>query len=127
MPSVADNPAALLAFAKIDNPFIGILAGLIGALSYNRFQHTVLPEWLAFFSGKRSTVIIAGIASIFVAVLLLFILPALFTVLIQAGQAVAGAKGMIRPGQNSVQVVIGPKVQRIASALREYMCKDYQQ
>ena len=33
----------------------------------------------------------------------------------------AGAKGMIRPGQNSVQVVIGPKVQRIASALREYM------
>ncbi|MBP5735854.1 MAG: PTS transporter subunit EIIC, partial [Acidaminococcaceae bacterium] len=31
----------------------------------------------------------------------------------------AGAKGVIRPGQNSVQVVIGPKVQRIASVLRE--------
>ena len=91
LPSVAENQAALLAFAKIENPFIGILAGLIGALSYNRFQHTVLPEWLAFFSGKRSTVIVAGISSIFVAVMLLFIWPALFTVLIQAGQAIAGA------------------------------------
>ena len=91
LPSVTENQAALLAFAKIENPFIGILAGLIGALSYNRFQHTVLPEWLAFFSGKRSTVIVAGISSIFVAVLLLFIWPALFTVLIQAGQAIAGS------------------------------------
>ena len=31
----------------------------------------------------------------------------------------AGAKGVIRPGQNSVQVVIGPKVQSVAAALRE--------
>jgi PTS system N-acetylglucosamine-specific IIC component len=31
----------------------------------------------------------------------------------------AGAKGVIRPGKNSVQVVIGPKVQSVASALRE--------
>jgi PTS system N-acetylglucosamine-specific IIC component len=31
----------------------------------------------------------------------------------------AGAKGVIRPGQNSVQVIIGPKVQSVAAALRE--------
>lgn len=91
LPSVAENASAMLAFAKIENPFIGIMAGLIGALSYNRFQHTVLPEWLAFFSGKRSTVIVAGVCSIVVAALLLFVWPALFIVLIRAGQAIAGA------------------------------------
>ena len=31
----------------------------------------------------------------------------------------AGAKGVILPGQNSIQVVIGPKVQSVAAALRE--------
>lgn len=91
LPSVAENASALLAFAKIENPFIGILAGLIGALSYNRFKNTVLPEWLAFFSGRRSAVIVAGLASILAAALLLFIWPVLFAILIQAGQKIAGA------------------------------------
>jgi len=90
LPSVAENASALLAFAKIENPFIGILAGLIGALSYNRFKNTVLPEWLAFFSGRRSAVIVAGLASILAAALLLFIWPVLFAILIQAGQKIAG-------------------------------------
>ena len=30
----------------------------------------------------------------------------------------AGARGVIRPGKNSVQVVIGTKVQHVADALR---------
>lgn len=90
LPSVAENASALLAFAKIENPFIGILAGLIGALSYNRFKNTVLPEWLAFFSGRRSAVIVAGLASILATALLLFIWPVLFAILIQAGQKIAG-------------------------------------
>lgn len=72
-PAVAEHSSALLAFAKIENPFIGILAGLIGALCYNRFKNTVLPEWLAFFSGKRSAVIVAGIISVIAAALLVFI------------------------------------------------------
>ena len=91
LPSVAENASSLLAFAKIENPFIGILAGLIGALNYNRFKQTVLPEWLAFFSGRRSAVIMAGISSILVAALLLFIWPALFAILVLAGQKIAGA------------------------------------
>jgi len=91
LPSVSENASALLAFAKIENPFIGILAGLIGALSYNRFKSTVLPEWLAFFSGRRSAVIVAGLVSILAAALLLFIWPVLFAILIQAGQKIAGA------------------------------------
>ena len=36
-----------------------------------------------------------------------------------AGLMAAGAKGVIRPGKNSVQVVIGLKVQSVADALRD--------
>ena len=47
----AEAPAA---FEKIENQFIGILAGLIGATCYNKFKNTKLPDALAFFSGKRA-------------------------------------------------------------------------
>ena len=53
MPSIAENADKTLAFDKIANPFIGILAGIIGATCYNKFKGTKLPDWLAFFSGKR--------------------------------------------------------------------------
>ena len=36
MPSVAANENAVLAFGKIANPFIGILAGVIGSFCYNK-------------------------------------------------------------------------------------------
>ncbi|MGO3225376.1 MAG: PTS transporter subunit EIIC, partial [Agrococcus casei] len=42
------------AFGKIQNVFVGIICGLIGAWSYNRFKDTKLPDYLSFFSGKRS-------------------------------------------------------------------------
>ena len=73
MPVVADDPDKLLAFDKIANPFIGILAGIIGSSCYNRFKGTVLPEWLAFFSGKRSAAVMAGLASIVASAILLFV------------------------------------------------------
>lgn len=90
LPSIADQPAALLAFQKIENPFIGILAGIIGAQSYNRFKNTNLPEWLAFFSRRRSTVIASGLISIVGVVLLFFVWPVLFKVLVGIGQGIAG-------------------------------------
>lgn len=89
-PAIADQPASLLAFQKIENPFIGILAGIIGAQSYNRFKNTDLPEWLAFFSRKRSTVIISGLSSILVAAVLFFVWPVLFGALVSLGQGIAG-------------------------------------
>ena len=60
MPSIADNATKTLAFDKIANPFIGILAGIIGSTCYNKFKSTKLPDWLSFFSGKRCVAIIAG-------------------------------------------------------------------
>lgn len=66
MPSMAEKESAMLAFGKIANPFIGILAGVIGSTCYNKFKSTKLPDWLAFFSGKRCVAIIAGVISIVV-------------------------------------------------------------
>ena len=88
--SLASDPETLLAFQKIENPFIGILSGLIGAGCYNRFKDTKLPEWLAFFSGKRSTVIAAGIVSILAAALLAFVWPLLFSGLVALGKGISG-------------------------------------
>ena len=90
MPSLSQRPDALVSFQKIENPFIGILSGQIGAVSYNRFKDTDLPEWLAFFSRRRSTVIVSGIVSIAAAVLLFFVWPVLFGVLVHLGQSIAG-------------------------------------
>ena len=80
----------LLAFGKIENPFIGILAGLIGASSYNRFKDTSLPEWLSFFSGKRSAVIVSGIASVVVSAILMVVWPTLFGALVKMGLTIVG-------------------------------------
>ena len=89
-PSVAVNPNSVIAFQKIANPFIGILSGIIGSTCYNKFKRTKLPDWLSFFSGKRCVAIIAGVVSIFVAAILLFVWPVLFGALIKIGQSIAG-------------------------------------
>ncbi|MCL2821250.1 MAG: N-acetylglucosamine-specific PTS transporter subunit IIBC [Oscillospiraceae bacterium] len=78
------------AFEKIDNVFIGILSGLIGAFSYNRFKNTKLPDAFAFFSGKRSVAIVTGGISIVAAFLLMFIWPFIFGGLVAFGEAVVG-------------------------------------
>ena len=72
-PKMIADPNKNIAFSKIQNPFIGILAGVIGALCYNKFKGTKLPDWLAFFSGKRCVAIIAGVVSILVSVILLVV------------------------------------------------------
>ena len=90
MPSVADNQDAMLAFGKIANPFIGIIAGIIGSTCFNRFKNTKLPDWLSFFSGKRCVAIIAGVVSIIASVILLFVWPLIFGALIALGQAIVG-------------------------------------
>lgn len=90
MPSVAENVNSTIAFDKIANPFIGILAGVIGSSCYNKFKGTKLPDWLSFFSGKRCVAIIAGVVSIIVSAILLFVWPLIFGVLISAGQGIAG-------------------------------------
>jgi PTS system N-acetylglucosamine-specific IIC component len=51
------------ALARLGVP-IGILSGLIAGDFYNRFSTLKLPEYLAFFSGRRFVPIIAGFAGL---------------------------------------------------------------
>ena len=90
MPAIAENANKTLAFDKIVNPFIGILAGIIGSTCYNKFKDTKLPDWLSFFSGKRCVAIVAGVVSILVSVVLLFVWPLLFGGLVSLGKAIVG-------------------------------------
>ena len=88
MPSVAANENAVLAFGKIANPFIGILAGVIGSFCYNKFKNTKLPDVLSFFSGKRCVAIITALVSIIVSAILLFLWPIIFGALVSVGKGI---------------------------------------
>ena len=90
MPNVVEGTTEYLAFSKISNPFIGILCGLIGAFAYNRFKNTQLPDFLAFFSGKRFVAMAAAVISIVASVILLFAWPLVFGALVALGNGIAG-------------------------------------
>jgi PTS system N-acetylglucosamine-specific IIC component len=46
---------------------MGILSGLIGGVFYNRFSGVKLPEYLAFFGGRRFVPIVSGFAGLLLA------------------------------------------------------------
>ena len=75
--SIVPNLAAIgnwgLAYSKIANPFTGILAGVLGGVCYNKFWNTKLPDFLAFFSGKRFVAIATGLVSIVVSAVLMLV------------------------------------------------------
>ena len=77
-----------LAYAKIANPFTGILAGVLGGVCYNKFWNTKLPDFLAFFSGKRFVAIATGLVSIAVSAILMLAWPVIFSALVAVGQAI---------------------------------------
>ncbi|KIL49535.1 N-acetylglucosamine-specific PTS transporter subunit IIBC [Jeotgalibacillus soli] len=49
--------------------FAGIIAGVVAGLLYNRFYAIKLPDWLAFFGGKRFVPIITSAAMVLLAAL----------------------------------------------------------
>lgn len=88
-PALVENQTWSVAYSKIANPFIGILAGIIGSSCYNKFKSTKLPDVLSFFSGKRSVAIVTGVVSIVVSAILLFVWPIIFSVLVAVGNGIA--------------------------------------
>lgn len=84
--AVITGAEANAAFGKIQNQFIGILAGIIGATCYNKFKSTKLPDFLAFFSGKRAVAIVTALFSIVAALVLFFIWPIVYTGLVTLGK-----------------------------------------
>ncbi|MFI3238161.1 MAG: N-acetylglucosamine-specific PTS transporter subunit IIBC [Lachnospiraceae bacterium] len=81
----------LAAFAKVGNGnvFFGILAGIIGAMCYNKFKSVKLPAALSFFSGKRCVAIVTGGITMLVSCLLYFVWPLLYGVLVSIGEGVS--------------------------------------
>jgi PTS system N-acetylglucosamine-specific IIC component len=48
---------------------LGILSGVIAGAAYNRFSAIKVPEYLAFFGGRRFVPIVSGFAGIFLALI----------------------------------------------------------
>lgn len=74
------------AFLRVQNVFVGIICGLIGAWCYDRFKDTKLPDALSFFSGKRSVAIVTAGFSLVVAIVLFFLWPFVYGGLVGFGE-----------------------------------------
>ncbi|MFF2446992.1 N-acetylglucosamine-specific PTS transporter subunit IIBC [Neobacillus sp. NPDC058068] len=77
------------AFGKIGNAFVGILSGIVASIMYNRFSQVKLPDFLAFFSGKRLVPIMTAVSMIVASVVLFFVWPAIFTGLVSFGTGIS--------------------------------------
>lgn len=80
------NPA----FNSITNVFVGIIIGIAAGELYNRFYSTKLPQWLAFFSGRRLVPILTAIVAILLSLILFFVWPVVYGVLQSFGEAISG-------------------------------------
>lgn len=92
-PKIEGMPVTTLGFSKIQNPFIGILCGIIGAESYNRFKNMKLPDVFAFFSGRRFVAGVSMLLSLGASLVLMFVWPVLFNALVAIGKAIISIKG----------------------------------
>lgn len=81
------------AIARLDVP-IGILSGLVGGIFYNRFSGIKLPEYLAFFGGRRFVPIVSGVAGLVLAVIVGTSFQALSIGIDTMGHGIANAGGV---------------------------------
>lgn len=93
--TVADLTGAVVddvnpAFSQVENVFVGIICGLIGAWSYDHFKDTKLPDALSFFSGRRSVAIVTAGISLVTSIVLFFIWPFVYTGLVMFGEFILG-------------------------------------
>lgn len=54
----------------------GIIMGIVAALLWQKYYRIKLPDWLAFFGGRRFVPIITSVAAIFIALVMGLIYPA---------------------------------------------------
>ncbi len=80
------------AIARLDVP-IGILSGLIGGSFYNRFSAIALPEYLAFFGGRRFVPIVSGVAGLALGIIVGLGFGALSTGIDGLSYGISGAGG----------------------------------
>ena len=90
------------AFNKLQNQFIGIISGLIGATCYNKFHKVQLANALAFFSGRRCVAIVTAGVALAVSLILAIVWPIVYggleafgILIVKAGPAGAGVYGFL--------------------------------
>lgn len=88
----AADPFQYSAFDKIGNGnvLIGILSGVLGGKAYDRFHETRLPDFLAFFSGRRLVPIMASIYALICSLILMFLWPVIYSALASFGEFLLG-------------------------------------
>jgi N-acetylglucosamine PTS system EIICBA or EIICB component len=72
----------------------GILCGIVAGNLYNRFKDIKLPEYLAFFGGKRFVPIITGLVCLILGLVCGYIWPPVQTGINWIGHALIGAGGL---------------------------------
>ena len=80
------------AIAKLSVP-AGLLSGIMAGLFYNRFSEVRLPDYLAFFAGRRFVPIVSGFAALGLAAVFGFGWPILEHGMNSLSEAVVGAGG----------------------------------
>jgi N-acetylglucosamine PTS system EIICBA or EIICB component len=72
----------------------GILCGIVAGNLYNRFKDIKLPEYLAFFGGKRFVPIITGLVCLILGLVCGYVWPPVQTGIDWVGHALIGAGGL---------------------------------
>ncbi|GAA1473492.1 N-acetylglucosamine-specific PTS transporter subunit IIBC [Corynebacterium felinum] len=72
------------------NVLFGILIGILAAWTYNRFESTKLPDFLAFFSGRRLVPILVSFFAMILSAVLFVLWPFVYGVLFNFGEAIQG-------------------------------------
>lgn len=75
-----------LAFDSIENVLVGIVTGMVAGAMYNRFSDVQLPDFLAFFSGRRLVPIMTAVSMLLVSLVFFFIWPLLYNALVSFGE-----------------------------------------
>ena len=78
-----------LAFHNTQSAFIGILVGLIVAISFQKFDQKRLPQFLAFFDGKRFASIVSIGITLLISLIFIDIWPMCYHFFIWFGKEIA--------------------------------------
>lgn len=82
------------AFSKIQNPFIAIVTGILGAFCYNKYKNTSLPQYFSFFSGRRFVIIITAVFSLLATLILAVVWPLAFWAFTKLGNGILSLGGV---------------------------------
>lgn len=85
-----EHPAFAAGAIGNKNVFFGIMVGCVAGALYNRFSKTKLPDFLAFFSGRRCVPILTAAIMSVVSLVLLFVWPLVYNGLVWFGESLMG-------------------------------------